>query len=58
MTFNIGDKVKNHITDSEGVVIATDGTVGPFSKIKIKWNFLLSPTSWEYSDMMRHVVNN
>jgi hypothetical protein len=58
MKFKIGDRVVYHITNKEGVVIATDGTDDEIEKVKVKFDGFFGGTGWCWADMLRHIITN
>lgn len=57
-TFQIGDRVVDHILDEEGTVVATDGDTGEFAKIKVKYDGFFGVTKWEFASMVRPIITN
>ncbi len=54
--FKIGDKVKTDITDDEGIVIALDDRSDGYAKVKVKFKGWFGGTSWEFANMLNHII--
>lgn len=58
MKYKTGDRVVDDINRSEGIIIATDDRKDAFAKVKVKWDWFLKATSWEYEERLNKIITN